>query len=90
MQVTTVAKVLSSQLNQTILTLLAEHDMDAVETFCKLGDQSPVYRQSVNKALESLRKAGLVKKYYNENKKKLCYSLLKKSVSINLEKMEIE
>jgi len=85
-----VAKALNSPLNRMIITLLCDHDMTAVELFRRLGERAPTYRQSVNKALESLKQKGLVRKYYDDNSKELYYSIIRKKITINLENMEIE
>ena len=90
MQAAFVFKALSSSSNLAIVTLLSDHDMTATEIFSELGDRAPEYRQSVNKALEVLRQAGLVKKYYGENKNRLLYSLIYKGITINFGKMSIE
>lgn len=90
MRVDEVAKALCSPLNRMIITLLCNHDMTAVEVFRRLGERAPTYRQSVNKALESLKQKGLVRKYYDDNSKKLYYGIIEKKIIIDLENMKIE
>lgn len=90
MHVDEVAQALSSPLKRRIITLLCDRDMTAVDVFRQLGEEAPRYRQSVNKALESLKQAGLVRKYYSDLKKELYYGIVKKRITIVLETMSIE
>ena len=90
MHVDKVAQALTSPLKRRILTLLCNRDMTAVEIFGRLGELAPNYRQSVNKALESLKQAGLVRKYYDDKKKELYYGIVKKRITVLFETMVIE
>jgi len=90
MSVNAVAQALTSPLKRKIIALLCSRDMTAVEIFRHLRETAPKYRQSVNKALESLKEAGLVRKYYNDTRKQLYYGIIKKRIIIVLETMSIE
>lgn len=79
-----------SGMHRRILQMLAKEDMSASQIYSKLGNYAPKYRQSVNKALELLRESGLLSKYYNAEKKKLYYHLIKEKYTINLAEMKVE
>lgn len=64
--------------------------MSASELYQSLGKDAPSYRQSVNKALEILKDAELVEKYYSEEKKAICYNVISKQIVISLLEMEVE
>lgn len=81
---------LHSDTRRRILQLLSRKDMTATEIHDELGKYAPKYRQSVNKALEVLREGGLVTKYYDNEKKGICYHLKKKKYVLKIDKMEIE
>jgi Fe2+ or Zn2+ uptake regulation protein len=83
-------RCMRSRMHRRILQMLAEEDMSAPQVYGKLGNYAPKYRQSVNKALELLRESGLLSKYYNAEKKKLCYHLIKKKYTIDLAEMKVE
>lgn len=90
MKIEEVAHALTSPLNREIIGLLCDQDMTAVEVFSRLGDSAPKYRQSVNKALEKLKRYGLVRKYYDDTRKGLYYGVTKKRLVLNMEDMSIE
>ena len=85
-----VVYVLNSDLRRRIIRLLCNQDLTASEVFFRLKENAPKYRQSVNKALETLKESGLVRKYYDDTKKALYYGIVKKKLSLNLEDMMIE
>lgn len=89
MELQSFVKVLNNPRRQKILQLLAEKDMSASEIFKQLGGLAPKYRQSVNKSLDALEKAGLVKKYYSGKDKSILYHLSKKSYSINFKVLAV-
>ena len=90
MKIEEVAHALTSSLNREIIKLLCDQDMTAVEVFSRLGDSGPKYRQSVNKALEKLKRYGLVRKYYDDARKNLYYGITKKRLILNMDDMSIE
>jgi predicted transcriptional regulator len=83
-------RCMRSGMHRRILQMLANEDMSASQIYSKLGNYAPKYRQSVNKALELLRESGLLSKYYNAEKKKLYYRLIKEKYTINLAEMKVE
>jgi len=64
--------------------------MTASEVLLEPKQDTTMYRQSVNKALETIKESGLVKKYYDDTKKALYYGIVKKKLSLNLQDMTIE
>ena len=64
--------------------------MSAPQVYEKLGKNAPKYRQSVNKALETLRECGLVTKYYSDENKAIYYHLGKKTYVLKIAEMKIE
>ena len=70
--------------------MLCEKDMSAPQIYKELGDKAPTYRQSINKSLDILENCGLVEKYYDNNKKAICYRIVKKSLRLRLDNLSIE
>jgi Fe2+ or Zn2+ uptake regulation protein len=64
--------------------------MSAPQIYDELGKHAPRYRQSVNKALEILTECGLISKYYDKEKKALCYHLIKETYVLRITEMKIE
>jgi len=85
-----VVRALDSELRVRILVLLCERDMTSTDVLSELKEHRPMYRQSVNKALEMLKESGLVRKYYDDSRKALYYSLVKKMITINLKDGSID
>lgn len=90
MEMNKVIFALNSETRRKIIQLLYKEDMTAVEVFVKLKSSAPIYRQSINKALEILKECGLVEKYYDDNRKGLYYRLLKKEITLELKNMVIK
>lgn len=81
---------LNSQTRRRILSLLTKKPMSAPDIYHMLGDNAPVYRQSVNKSLDILERTKLVKKYYDSDKKAIYFKIEKNTLKINLDNLTIE
>jgi len=90
MEIQDLVKGLHSKTRRKILQLLCEKDRTAVEIYEDLKDDSPKFRQSVNKSLEILRKHKLIRKYYDEDKKALYYQISKKEFHVDLNNMSVK
>lgn len=90
MELADVAYGLNSKTRRQILQLLSENELTAPEIYQMLGDNAPVYRQSVNKALDILEQCKLVTKYYNSERKVIQFSIVKNKLIINLEDLTIK
>jgi len=85
-----VIHALNFERRREIIKLLCKRDMSAPQIYVALGKDAPVYRQSVNKSLEILKKAGLIEKYYDDEKKALYYRVKKKVITLYLDRMTID
>lgn len=86
-----VLRLLSIETNRVILSILDEKPMRSKEIFNTVKEKTEIQnRESVYKALERLKNAGLVEKKFNEKSGNLYYSRVCKEISIDLETMEIE
>lgn len=90
MNVEDIAICLGSKTRRKILQFLCEMNMSAIELHNKMGKDGPKYRQSVNKQLEILKKHGLLDKYYDDEKSAICYRILSKSISIDINEMLVK
>jgi len=82
-----VFKTLSTLSHRIILKELASGPKTVMDLFASLKREKNLdikNRESVYKALEKLRKAKLVKKYYDENRKKMFYKLSFKKISFDM------
>jgi len=89
MELNKIVYALNSERRRAIIRLLCEKDMSAPQIHRRLGNKAPRYRQSINKSLELLKEAGLVDKYYNDEKKAIYYRITKKVVTLKLDEMKI-
>lgn len=90
MEIGDVVYGLNSTTRRQILRLLSENELTAPEIYQKLGDDAPVYRQSVNKALDILEQSKLVEKYYNSEKKAIQFKIVTKKLTIDLKDLSVE
>lgn len=90
MEIQDLVKGLHSKTSRKILQLLCDKDRTAVEIYGDLKGDAPKFRQSVNRALEVLRRHKLIKKYYDENRKALYYRIVKSDFHIDLKNMSVE
>ena len=81
---------LNNDLRRDIIKYLAQGSMTVPEISEILGEKRPIYRQSINRSLEILRKCGIVVKEYDENKKSLYYNLKFKKIEIDISTMGIK
>ena len=81
---------LVTEIRREIIKLLCKEDLSAPQIFKALGKNAPVYRQSINKALDVLSSSGLIIKYYNFKKRGIYYKIKMKEIKIDLKKMRIQ
>ena len=79
-----------SSTNRRILQLLSKRDMTTMEVFKELSQNGPAYRQSVHKALQKMKDAGLVSKYYDDEAKVFRYHLHKERIEVDFKRMTTE
>lgn len=84
-----VSKALQNSLRRDILKAVSDKPRTVSQIAKDLGGRGPIYRQSVNRALEILRESGLVKKEYDIKKKGLYFSITTLYLSIDLKNMSI-
>lgn len=90
MEIAKVVKCLNSKTRRNIMRILLQGDKTPIEIYNSLGKEGPRYRQSINKALEILTDAKLVKKYYDNDTKKIKYGIINQKIIIDFLKMEVE
>jgi len=64
--------------------------MSAPQVYGELLERAPIYRQSVNKALETLKDCGLLTKYYDDSRKAIYYHLEKKTYIVKIDQMRVD
>jgi len=82
-----VVNALSNDLRREIIRILGEKEepLTVKEIYDNLAKENrPTYRQSVNRALDELKEANLVKKIYSDDKKNLVYSLKHEELKLKL------
>jgi len=82
-----VVHALSNDLRREIIKILGEKEepLTVKEIYGELEEENrPTYRQSVNRALDVLKEAGLVKKIYSDEKKNLVYFLEHEELRLKL------
>lgn len=89
MEIQDLVNGLHSEMRRNIIRLLCEKDLTSIEIYKKLKEKAPKYRQSVNRALEILVQYGFIIKYYDGNRKALCYKVIEKEYKIDLRNMSI-
>lgn len=84
-----VFKVLSVETNRLIMQII-DKPKTAMEIFKEVKERTQIKnRESVYKALEHLRETGLVKKFYDEEKKGIYYKRKADSISYSTKSGEI-
>jgi len=83
-------KILNSKTCLLILNYLAKEDASNQELYDKLKNKINIsYRSSIFEALKRIKTAGLIEKYYNDNKSKIMYRLKFKNISLDFETMDL-
>lgn len=90
MEINKVMYSLKNELRREIIKILYQKPMTIAEIRKKLKEKAPVYRQSVNRALDILSDSKLVKKEYSEKEKRIVYSLIFNKITINFKDMTIQ
>lgn len=83
-------KILNSKTCLLILNYLAKEDASNQELYDKLKNKINIsYRSSIFEALKRIKTAGLIEKYYDDNKSKIMYRLKFKNISLDFETMDL-
>ena len=88
-----VVSALNSKLRREIIKLLNESSLTVTEIFKEINKKNEYhvkYRESIYRAVEKLVDAGLVTKYYDTEKKAICYRLAVKTIKLNLIEDRVE
>ena len=88
-----VISALNSKLRREIIKLLNKGPLTVAEIFKEISKKDEYnikYRESIYRAVEKLVDAGLVKKYYDTEKKAICYKLTVKIIRLNLIEGRVE
>ncbi|MGB9718729.1 MAG: ArsR/SmtB family transcription factor [Thermoproteota archaeon] len=86
-----VISALNSEMRREILKIISEEPMTVIQVLEELKRRrfEVKYRETVYRALEKLLDAGLVEKYYDQEKG-LCYRIKAKLIAIDLANSTIE
>ena len=72
------------------MNYLAKEDASNQELYDKLKNKINIsYRSSIFEALKRIKTAGLIEKYYDDNKSKIMYRLKFKNISLDFETMDL-
>lgn len=85
-----VIAALDSSTRRSIISIIGDDKLKLDEIFKKLDkkDSGVKYRETVYRATEKLVDAGIVEKFYN-NQKSVCYKVAVKKIEIDLVKSKI-
>lgn len=90
MNIKKIAKAINNDLRIEIMEILSTRgELTVKEIHSSLSDNKPKYRQSVNKSLEILKEADLIKKSYNDKKKNIVYEIKSNRLVIDFDKMKV-
>ena len=92
MNLETLGKIVGNQKRIRIMEIVCGCPVTATECYkiFRTNYDPNIRRESVYRELECLRKGGILKKCYNEEQKKLCYSIAIKKLTLDLCKMNVK
>lgn len=88
-QIVQLTKCLNSDLKVQVAHILAQKPMSVREVFENLKDTRPKYRQTVYKVLERMQECGLAEKFYDRQRKRICYRLIAETIEISFARKEV-